>query len=287
MGYPIPQHAVSEAFLSACHSELNALKPGNVHKYAGGHGMEVAHFERAAEAAAPHLALRGPRVGYRIRGAVEASFAATGCNTNLGIILLCAPLAFAAGEVVSGIPLSARVAKVLAGLDLADGSETFKAIQLASPAGLGHSAEGDVYGNAPVTLREAMAIAAPRDRIALAYVTGMADIFELTLPLIRKARTLAATPELAVTTLHMKLLATFPDTHLARKFGPAVATNVRDIAQRMLPMIDPVVRPEAIEDLLRLDLTLKEKGLNPGTTADFVVATLFAEGLENAAAKTQ
>jgi triphosphoribosyl-dephospho-CoA synthase len=24
---------------------------------------------------------------------------------------------------------------------------------------------------------------------------------------------------------------------------------------------------------------LKERGLNPGTTADFVVATLFAEGL--------
>jgi triphosphoribosyl-dephospho-CoA synthase len=31
--------------------------------------------------------------------------------------------------------------------------------------------------------------------------------------------------------------------------------------------------------LVEFDAELKARGLNPGTTADFVVATLFAEGL--------
>lgn len=283
MSYPIPQSDVSDAFLSACLGELKALKPGNVHIHGGGHRMDVEDFEKAARAAAQHISGRGPRVGYRIRGAVEASVAATGCNTNLGIVLLCAPMAYAAGEVVSGTSLSARVAKVLANLDTADAQETFKAIQAASPAGLGTVQDGDVNDVAAITLRQAMALAASRDRIALSYVTDFADIFEFTLPLIRKARALAETPELAVTTLHMTLLATIPDTHLARKFGPSVANEVRDIAKRMRQMFEPVVRPKSVDDLLLLDMTLKEKGLNPGTTADFVVATLFAEGLELAA----
>ncbi len=85
------------SFLAACRAELDALKPGNVHVHAGGHGMEVAHFEASAAAAAPfRSAIAAMKVGTRILRAVEASFAAAGCNTNLGILLLCAPLAAAA-----------------------------------------------------------------------------------------------------------------------------------------------------------------------------------------------
>ena len=43
----------AELFLAACRAELDALKPGNVHVHAGGHGMEVAQFEAAPPAAAP------------------------------------------------------------------------------------------------------------------------------------------------------------------------------------------------------------------------------------------
>ncbi len=53
--------------------------------------MELEQFEASAVAAAPFLAAAGEKVGDRILRAVEASFAAAGCNTNLGILLLCAP----------------------------------------------------------------------------------------------------------------------------------------------------------------------------------------------------
>jgi len=87
---------IAQAFAQACREELDAPKPGNVHVFADGHRMTAADFERSAEAAAGPLAAAGARVGKRILGAVEATDAAVGANTNLGIVLLCAPLAAAA-----------------------------------------------------------------------------------------------------------------------------------------------------------------------------------------------
>ena len=39
---------VADAFRDACLAELRALKPGNVHDYAEGHGMTLAQFETSA-----------------------------------------------------------------------------------------------------------------------------------------------------------------------------------------------------------------------------------------------
>ena len=87
---------IATAFVAACRDEIEAPKPGNVHVFAEGHGMTVRDFLRSAEAAAPALCKPSTPVGARILTAVEATFAAVGMNTNLGIILLCAPLAAAA-----------------------------------------------------------------------------------------------------------------------------------------------------------------------------------------------
>ena len=87
---------IAEAYIAACLLELDALKPGNVHRHAEGHGMTVADFERSAEVSAPALARTGASVGSRVLEAVEATRAAVGQNTNLGIVLLAAPLAAAA-----------------------------------------------------------------------------------------------------------------------------------------------------------------------------------------------
>ena len=87
---------VAAAYIEACLAELDAPKPGNVHRFAPGHRMEVEDFVRSAEASAAPIAARGARVGIRVRAAVDATLEAVGQNTNLGIILLCAPLAAAA-----------------------------------------------------------------------------------------------------------------------------------------------------------------------------------------------
>ncbi|KUO67463.1 MAG: triphosphoribosyl-dephospho-CoA synthase [Alphaproteobacteria bacterium BRH_c36] len=285
MKFPIPASVIGEAFLAACRAELRALKPGNVHIHSSGHGMDVQHFEQAAVAAAPYIAEEGARVGRRIRCAVEASLAAAQCNTNLGIILLCAPLAYAACEAVTGTALSQRLGNVLSGLDGIDAADAFAGIAKANPGGLGEAESGDVRSAEAMPLLKAMALASNRDRIALAYVTGYADIFEFALPLLKQARKVAETPELAVTTLHMNLLARFADTHIARKFGPLTAEQVRHEARRRLNLCQPVTKLETLGKLEQFDALLKAHGLNPGTTADFVVATLFTEALSSQVAE--
>ena len=95
MAKPIPQsihHQISQLFKSACLAELEALKPGNVHIFADGHGMTIHDFIKSAEAVASVIALPDLTLGQRILLSVEATQKTVACNTNLGIILLCAPL---------------------------------------------------------------------------------------------------------------------------------------------------------------------------------------------------
>lgn len=272
--------AIEDAFRRACHAELNALKPGNVHIYSAGHGMSVATFEAAAAAAAPFVADTSLSVGQRIFEATNASIKATSVNTNLGIVLLCVPLAKAAEACRQAVDLRPRLIDVLSRLDESDADRVFAAIRLANPAGLGEVEKGDVRRSNPgFTLLEAMDMARDRDRIARAYVTDFEDIFEFALPRLTEARQAGATIALAITSLHMALLAEFPDSHISRKFGVAAASEVRAAAGKLNAFLTPAVHEKNLSALLEFDQKLKKKELNPGTTADFVVATLFADEL--------
>ncbi|HEY7669981.1 MAG TPA: triphosphoribosyl-dephospho-CoA synthase [Hyphomicrobium sp.] len=270
---------VREAFLAACRAELAALKPGNVHVHAGGHGMEVSQFEASAAAAAPFVAAPNLRVGERVLSAVEASLGAAQCNTNLGILLLAAPLAMAA-ETDMGGGLRDRTRHVLADLDAADAANAFDAIRRASPGGLGAAPEQDVAAPPTVGLLEAMALAADRDRIARAYVTDFEEVFAFGLPTLERIQRHTDDPALAVTTLHMAFLAEAPDSHIARKLGRDAAEVVKLEANRHRPLWNPVASPQTFAGLLAFDRDLKQRNINPGTTADFVVATLFARAIE-------
>jgi len=266
--------AIAAAFLQACHAELQALKPGNVHIHAGGHGMTLADFEASAAAAAPHIAKGGARVGERILRAVEATREKVGQNTNLGIVLLAAPLA-ASAEHASGLGLRHGLSRVLASLDRQDAELCFRAIALASPGGLGTLPDHDVRGPARIALLHAMRLAAPRDRIARQYVANFADIFDLGIPAHD-----AADASDAAAKVYWRFLTTFPDSHIARKFGDPKAEMVRQLAQAM----DYILREtsgqrDRMRLLLRLDKMLKAEGLNPGTSADLTVATVFARAL--------
>lgn len=288
--------AIEHAFLASCEDELNALKPGNVHIHADGHRMDVRHFQTAAKAAAPHVSFKGARLGERILSAVTASFDASGCNTNLGIILLCAPLAVAAEKISGSVravsnvgqsgpapkpaqPLRNALRGVLANLDKDDATDAFAAIAYANPAGLGESEEEDVNAPPQHGLRHAMSLAAERDRIARAYVTDFEDIFEFGLPVLVAALAQAGSYDLAITTLHMNYLAQFEDSHIQRKHGLDLAGDVRDEARNLKEFWSPAVTLEGLPALTRFDADLKARGLNPGTTADLVVATLFARRL--------
>lgn len=282
----LPAATVADLYRAACLAELDALKPGNVHTYAPGHRMVTADFVTSADVSAPPLAEPGARVGQRVRGGVEATFAAVGQNTNLGILLLCAPLARAAEA--SG-PLTEALNAVLTDFDVSDARDVFAAIRRANPGGLGRAARHDVSQAMPEDgpvppLRAAMTEAAPRDRIARAYIDGFRDLFAIGLPALAEARTRGLAPPWTTTAVHLAYLTGVPDSHIARKHGPERAEAVRAEAGERLSGIDLATEP--VERLLDYDRVLKEAGLNPGTSADFTVATLFLDALLAARGET-
>ena len=266
---------IAAAFVASCRDEIDAPKPGNVHAFAGGHDMEARHFLASARVAAPAIAAPGARIGHRIRNAVELTFAEVGMNTNLGILILCAPLARAAE---SSRDLRSALSGVLEDLDTQDAADVYAAIARASPGGLGRASRYDVHEPPPSSLIDAMREAAERDMIARQYVTDFADVFGTGLPIAEEIQS----RERNSTTLavYLAFLSRFADTHIVRKYGADAAEAVMREAQ----VFAARARAESdaslfTSDLLAFDARLKRERINPGTSADLTVATLFAARL--------
>lgn len=270
-------------FLRACALDVAVRKPGNVSSASPGHGMDARLFLDSADAAQHGLFAPGARVGARIEAAVEATLAVAGCNTNLGIVLLCAPLALAIERCPSpcdATRLRRSLQGVLDGLDVEDARAAYRAIAAARPGGLGHADQQDVATAPPtVGLLEAMRLAADRDRIAAQYASAHADLFGVGLQtLAAHAPATGGVGETAVQALYLAFLGRFPDSHIVRKFGPAQAQAVTDEAT---PWRLRAERGEAVgadPAFAAWDEQLKRRGLNPGTSADLTVASLFIAG---------
>ncbi|MGH6840443.1 MAG: triphosphoribosyl-dephospho-CoA synthase, partial [Methylocella sp.] len=193
------------------------------------------------------------------------------------IVLLCAPLAAAAQR---GGELRERVKQTVAGLTQEDAESAFKAILRAAPAGLGTALRHDVRAPAAVTLLEAMREAAGRDKVAFQYSSDFTDIFETGMGTLARAGGSGWPAPWPVAAVYLAFLAGFPDSHIARKNGPEAAARVQIEAQEARKRVMNTANPaETLQDLLRFDRRLKARGLNPGTSADLTVATVFADRL--------
>lgn len=281
---PILNQKISQLFKAACLAELQALKPGNVHVFADGHGMTIHDFIKSAEAVADVIAQPGLSLGQRIFESVQATQKAVACNTNLGIILLCAPLIHGVLTQKNG-NLRQRLQCILQNTTIADAQYAFDAIALAHPAGLGHVSHHDVHQKADCTLQQAMYTAAERDMVAAQYVNGFETIFNIGLPVL----TQNADDENAVlneawltTKLYLVILSTFADSHIVRKHGAAIANEVQQQAAQHLTMFNNSGNPKLYQrQLLTWDNQLKEKQVNPGTSADLTVASLLGCSLHH------
>ncbi len=256
----------------ACLLEVSAAKPGNITPAHDFSDTSYGDMVRSALALGPALSSERARrrgVGELIADGVQATAGVTDANTNLGIVLLFAPLVRAAATRSAAETLRSALERVLAGLDVDDATAAFAAIVAARPGGLGEAPAHDVRAPASISLREAMAAAAHRDSIAAEYATGYAIVFDEGLPALRGAlRERGSTLE-AIVALHVGLLAARPDTLIARKAGAtaagAVTAAAREVHGGTLSLAD-------------FDASLRDAGhrLNPGTTADLVAATLLA-----------
>jgi triphosphoribosyl-dephospho-CoA synthase len=258
----------------ACRLEVLARKPGNVHPGESFADLTCDDFLHSADAIAPVLArTRETGVGRAVLAAIEATRAVAATNTNLGMVLLLAPLA--------SVPWQRRlrdgIDDVLAATTMEDARLVYRAIRFASPGGLGRVAEQDVLDEPTGTLVEVMQLAADRDRVAAQYANGFHDVLEFGVASLLRWAERSSGWETNVIGLHLSLMARFPDTLIARKCGWELARESAARAREVLDRDWPVSAAGA-RALSELDVWLRADGhrRNPGTTADVVAATLFA-----------
>jgi len=281
---------IAAAAQLACLLEVSAPKPGNVSP--GRHFADARYEDFLASAAAiggPLSAAGTQPIGVTILLSIAATARRVRSNTNLGIVLLLAPLARAADLArlelgISGAVGSTDFARILRGsvqsvleaTTVDDARNVYTAIRLAAPGGLGQVPAEDVAGEPTVTLLEAMRLAADRDAIAREYATGFEITFERGVPALERARRDKLSWDDAVVETYLTLLAAGPDTHILRRAGLPLATEVSQLAQRALAAGG--VRSPAGRDAIEvMDRTLRDPHhtANPGTTADLTAAAIF------------
>src|SRR5262245_52466981 len=109
---------------AACLWEATARKPGNVHRFADFADLAYLDFALSAAAIGPALRAAPHRpVGELVREAVARTRAVVRTNTNLGIVLLLAPLARADRQP----DLPAGLARVLEELTVRDAELVYEA----------------------------------------------------------------------------------------------------------------------------------------------------------------
>jgi triphosphoribosyl-dephospho-CoA synthase len=266
----------------ACFIEVSASKPGNVSRHYDFHDMRMEDFLLSAAAIGPAIHRAGQAsVGETILRAVQDTKRLVRPNTNLGIILLLAPLARAAIAPGSGT-LRERLSRVLAGLTVEDARLAYRAIRLASPGGLGSVDEEDVATEPEVTLRQAMALAADRDSVAREYVTDYEITFQQAMPVLHDCLQTCSSLTDATVQTALTLLAETPDTLIVRKLGWDTARTVSRQAGEVLRQ-GGVLTGQGRAALAHFDTSLRDEtnSLNPGATADLVTTALCVLLLEN------
>ena len=278
---------IASAAQLACLLEASAPKPGNVSP--GRHFEDAAYedFLASAVAIGPAMAGAGGRpLGATIRQAVEATARWSRSNTNLGIVLLLAPIAraaFLARETIAGScgvvdasVLRTSLEHVLAGTTTGDARDVYAAIRLAAPGGLGSAPEEDVASEPTRPLVEVMRLAAHRDAIAREYVTAFETTFSVTAPALARARRDALPWSAAIVETFLVLLAAQADTHVERRAGADRAAEVTRLAASALDAggVRTAAGRRTIEDMDRALRDPRHHG-NPGTTADLTAAGIF------------
>src|SRR5262249_34834857 len=194
----------------------------------------------SAAALAPVLeSAPGRPVGQTILEGVRATRAAVGRNTNLGIVLLLAPLA----AVPAGVGFRVGVGEGLRGLGVDDARLTYEAIRLASPGGLGRATEQDVAEVPTEALREVMARAAARDLIARQYAEDYRLVFDDGAPTLAGGVEHTKSLEGAIILCQLHLMARYPDSLIARKRGMEEARESGERARAVLTGRWPHKRP--------------------------------------------
>lgn len=260
---------------TACIMEVLAPKPGNVYPGASWNfsDLTVSDFLKSASAIRPVFDQSNQLgVGEVVLESVKATRTQVNTNTNLGQLLLLAPLAVALAR--HGRIVTSEVQEIIQQTSVKDSILVYEAIRLASPGGMGRRQDEDIYNIPTKPLWEVMRMARSDDAIAEEYAGGFQKVFHVGQSALMKAICAGETWRNAIVDCHISLLS-LGDTLIRRKAG---AEAERIVAQRARGVLQLKGNPFAFaSELKSFDAFLRTSGnrLNPGTTADLVTAVVF------------
>jgi triphosphoribosyl-dephospho-CoA synthase len=283
--------------------EVSAKKPGNVTTLSRFEGTNFEHFLASSVACFPsfkeaasqgisvsegNLPIEKVGMGKIIQNCLmEINKWQKGGNTLLGAVILCVPIAVAAGmtqleEDFDLITLRLNLKKIVESTTSKDAICLYETINKVKPGGFNRVPELDL--NSPqskkrllkedISLYEVFKIAAKYDSICFEWVNNYSLTIDLAYPfLMEQMRTKDLNT--AIVHTYLRVLSTVPDTLISRKVGEKISKEISSEANRLL-ILGGLDTEIGRKGLIKFDRKLRGNGnkLNPGTTADLIAATL-------------
>jgi triphosphoribosyl-dephospho-CoA synthase len=250
-------------------------KPGNVDRTHDFEDVTYEHFLGSSVGMFPvfrKAASKEYNIGDLIFDAVQASATwQTAGNCHFGAILLLIPLCAAARRSNTISQLKTNVIDVVKSTTTMDAVrfyESFRSVHIRVQAqhylDVNNPESVHTIQKQRLTLFDVMDISSSNDTIALEWIEGFPRVFRGP-ELLTRFQESGYDLNDSIVCLFLRLLSETPDTLITKKFGSEVALEVSKKAAYML-------KHGNIEDF---DNELIARSINPGTTADLVIGSLF------------
>lgn len=127
-----------------------------------------------------------------------------------------------------------------------------------------------------------MRLASDKDRIAYQYISNYENIFDFLLPIYyNNLDRWEDRNYWAAAGLYASLLCKYADSHIERKYGDCYSGMVAEQMELLNKEFLKTSNPELTLPLLyKIDQKFKSNNINPGTSADLIVATVFTAFIE-------
>jgi triphosphoribosyl-dephospho-CoA synthase len=267
-----PSYIARCAVLAMALEVSGTPKPGNIDRDHDYSDTKYEDFIAAAIGVFPVLekACHRSGIGELILEASEECVSwQPGGNTHFGAYILLFPLIKAA--CAGAGDMQSEAIHVTRATNVGDAVEFYKAFRMVQVKMKGsedldasNSSSLDQIRERGLTLFDIMKISAKNDMVAREWINGFARCFKAA-ELITERRTTGTLNDAVVLT-YLDLLADEPDTFIAKKYDTDKAVYVQGLA------IDVLERRMTLNELSN---RLYREKINPGSTADIVIAGIF------------
>ena len=281
-----PSHIARFAQLAMLLEVSATPKPGNIDRDHNYTDTRFEHFLASAVSVYPVLekaARSDSGIGSLIREAVnECNRWQSGGNTHFGAFILLIPLVMAAGKCEKKSCLKKRVDNIVKETSVEDAVEFYRAFSEAKVK-VKPVCDLDLCGTSSIeeikdqnlTLYNLMAISGSYDMIAEEWTEGFKKTFDCASSIKNKIKKTGINDAVVLT--FMEILSCNKDTFIQTKFDSKKADEV---SLRARAIMQKGGMEEIIDKIHTFDEELLKEGVNPGSTADIIIAGLFVSLFE-------